>query len=191
MASHDSVRAESLNPLYTYTIGNGFEMSLFINEPVDDAFHIMMDYFLGRRMKILTSVSPCYVKAELGVWVSMSLGKAKGEVEATITKRDNGCYVNLMFSFLKEYLGNLIITVLGGFVSYEVMWWSVNEYALRGVAPSAREGFLLFANWLMITGLITIFVIVMAISVYNVSQTKKRFIEEFNEFVQSVPSKKD
>jgi uncharacterized protein YpmB len=46
-------------------------------------------------------------------------------------------------------------------------------------------------NWLMIAGIIIIFVIVMASSVYNVSQTKKRFIEEFNEFMQSVPSKKD
>jgi hypothetical protein len=162
-------------------------MSLFINEPLENTFRIAMDYFLGRQVKILTSISPYSIKAELGVWVSMSLGNAKGEVEATITKRDTGCYVNLIFSFLKEYLGNLIITILGGFVSYEVMWWSLNEYALRGIASSVREDFLSLMNWLMIAGIIIIFVIVMASSVYNVSQTKKRFIKEFNEFIQSVP----
>jgi uncharacterized membrane protein YidH (DUF202 family) len=166
-------------------------MNLFTNEPIEDTFRITMDYFLGKQMKILTSPSPCYIKAELGVWVSMSLGNAKGEVEATITKRDSGCYVNFIFSFLKEYLGNLIITILGGFVSYGVMLWSVNEYALRGIAPSVREGFLSFMNWLMIVAIIIIFGIVIASSVYNVSQTKKRFIEQFSEFVQSIPSKKD
>jgi hypothetical protein len=64
-------------------------------------------------MKILSSNSPSYIRAEFGSWTSMSLDNAKGEVEAEIKERNGGCYSNLNFSFFKEYLFALIIAISG------------------------------------------------------------------------------
>ena len=82
-----------------------------------------MDYFTSKHMKILTSNSPSYIRAEFGSWTSMSLDNAKGEVEAEIKERNDGSYSNLNFSFFKECLFALIIAISGTLLVCVVMWW--------------------------------------------------------------------
>ena len=65
-------------------------MSLFVNVSEEEAFRLMMNYFTSKHMKIVTSDSPSYIRAEFGSWTSMSLGNAKGEVEVEITARNGG-----------------------------------------------------------------------------------------------------
>lgn len=165
-------------------------MSLFVNAPQEEAFRSLMDYFTSRRMRILTSNSPSYIRTEFGSWVSMSFGSAKGEVEVNITKRDSGSYVNLTFSFLKEYLSDLIGAIIGALIIYVVVWAILSGY-LSGYPSEIVEKVQSLINMLILGGMVLMFGVIMGLSGYNTSRTRKRFIEEFNMFIQSLASKKD
>lgn len=146
-------------------------MSFFVSAP-QEAFRLVMDYFTGRHMKILTSNSPSYIKAEIGAWFSMSLGNEKGEVEAEIVKRNGGSYVNLNFSFLLTYVYGLLIAFIPAVITYIV---------LKSVP---------IPIWFVLGNSLLSFLLVMGIIGYDVSKTRRYFIEEFNMFIQSLASKK-
>jgi len=120
----------------------------------------------------------------------MSLGNAKGEVEVNVIKRSGGSYVNLNFTFFKEYAADLILAISGTLITYGLLWWIAERMImdlptwLRGEAWSSVYPFLILLPTLS-------FAIVMALAGYNTSLTRRRFIEEFNMFVQSLASKKD
>jgi len=165
-------------------------MSLFVNVPEEEAFRLMMDYFTSKHMKIVTSNSPSYIRAEFGSWTSMSLDNANGEVEVEITGRNGGSYTNLNFSFFKEYVFALIIAIFGTLFLCAVMWW-------RATRDMSRIDLADVGNSLLKINLITfglsaiMFAIVIGLVGYSTSLTRKRFIEEFNMSMQSLPSKKD
>lgn len=160
-------------------------MSFFLNASQEEAFSCVMDYFTGRHMKILTSNSPSYIRARFGPWFSMSFGNAQGEVEANITKRNGGSYVNLNLNFLIEYFGNLIFAIIGAAIIFVFMEW------LATTNPLEKTDFPSVAPWLALGLSVISFCLVMAVVGYNVSLTRRRFIEEFNMFMQSLASKKD
>lgn len=165
-------------------------MSLFVNVSEEEAFRLMMDYFTSKHMKIVTSNSPSYIRAEFGSWTSMSLDNAKGEVEVEITARNGGSYTNLNFSFFKEYLSALIIAILGTLFLCVVMWWRATRDVSR-INP-ADVGNFLFKVSLITVGLSAVmFVVAIGLVGYSTSITRRRFIEEFNMFIQSLPSKKE
>ena len=165
-------------------------MNIFVNAPEEEAFLLITDYFASKRMKILTSNSPSYIRAEFGSWTSMSLDNANGEVEAEIKERNGGCYTNLNFSFFKGYLFALIIAISGTLLLCVVMWWKATTDMSR-INP-ADVGNFLFKVSLITVGLSAImFVVAIGLVVYSTSITRRRFIEEFNMFMQSLPSKKD
>jgi len=140
-------------------------------------------------MKILTSNSPSYVRAEVGSWASMSFGNAKGEVEVHIIERESGSYVNLNFNFLKEYMIDSVAAIIGAMLVYVVMWW-VASGRLPNISPLLREDYLSEVNWLTLVLISVIFVLVIGISGYNAQVTRRRFIEEINMFVQSLHPKR-
>ena len=160
-------------------------MSFFVNTPQEEAYRLVMDYFKGRRMKILTSNSPSYVRARFGAWVSMSFGNAQGEVEANIPKKDGGSYVNLNLNFLIEYLGNLMLAIIGVVIIHVIMWW------LATTNPLEKPDFPAVAPWFALWLSVISFLLVMGVAGYNVSLTRRRFMEEFNMFIQSLASKRE
>ena len=165
-------------------------MSLFVNVSEEEAFRLLMDYFTSKHMKILTSNSPSYIRAEFGSWTSMSLDNANGEVEAEIKERNGRCYSNLNFSFFKEYLFALIIAIFGTLLLCAVMWWKVTRDMSR-INP-ADVGNFLFKVSLITVGLSAVmFVVAIGLVGYSTSLTRRRLIEEFNMFMQSMPSKQD
>jgi len=165
-------------------------MSLFVNVSEEEAFRLLMDYFTSKHMKIIASNSPSYVRAEFGSWTSMSLDNANGEVEAEIKERNGGSYTNLNFSFFKEYLFALIIAISVTLLLCVVMWWRATRDMSR-INPADVGNFLLKVN-LITFGLSAImFAVVIGLVGYSTSLTRKRFIEEFNMSMQSLPSKKD
>jgi flagellar biosynthesis protein FlhB len=165
-------------------------MSLFVNVSEEEAFRLMMDYFTSKHMKILTSNFPSYIRAEFGSWTSMSLNNAKGQVEAEITEGNGGSYSNLNFSFFKEYLSALIIAIFGTLLLCVVMWWRATRDMSR-INRTDMGNFLFKVN-LITFGLSAImFAVVIGLVGYSTSLTRRRFIEEFNMFMQSLPSKKD
>ena len=165
-------------------------MSLFVNVSEEEAFRLMMDYFTSKHMKIVTSNSPCYIRAEFGSWTSMSLNNAKGEVEAEIKERNGGSCTNLNFSFFKEYLFALIIAISVTLFLCVVMLWRATRDTSR--INSADVGSFLFKVSLITVGLSAVmFVVAIGLVGYSTSITRRRFIEEFNMFMQSLPSKKD
>ncbi len=161
------------------------KLSLFIGASQEEAFRSVMDYFTSRRMRILTSNSPSYIRAELGAWVSMFMGNAKGEVEATIVKRDSGSYINLNFSFLKEYLADLILSVVVTFLLYVIPFVVTLGYPSEIVQTA--QGWLYMIVTLMA---ILLFGFALGIAGYNASKTRDKSMQEFNMFIQSLATKK-
>lgn len=161
-----------------------FEMSWFVGSSQEETFRLLMDYFAGRRMKILTSNSPSHIKAESGSWTTVSPGNAKGDVEADIRKTDYGSYVILNLSFLKEYLMALIAAIIGALFIYGVMWWLIIVNPLqRAIDP-------LEWNFLAIIVVLLYFALSMGYLGYNTLLTRRRFMEEFNMFAQSLSARK-
>ena len=165
-------------------------MNLFVNVSEEEAFRLLMDYFTSKHIKIIASNSPSYIRAEFGSWTSMSLDNANGEVEVEIKERNGGSYTNLNFSFFKEYLFALIIAISVTLLLCVVMWWRATRDMSR-INPADVGNFLLKVN-LITFGLSAImFAVVIGLVGYSTSLTRKRFIEEFNMSMQSLPSKKD
>jgi uncharacterized membrane protein YidH (DUF202 family) len=164
-------------------------MSLFVNASEEEAFILITDYFASKSMKILATNHPSYIKAEFGSWTSLSLDNAKGEVEAEITKRNGGSCTNLNFSFSKEYLLALIIAVLGTLALCVVIWWRAARDMSR-INP-ADAGNFLFKVSLITVGLSAVmFAAAIGLVVYSTALTRRRFIEDFNMFIQSLSSQK-
>jgi len=134
-----------------------------------------MDYFNGRHMKILTSNSPSYIRVEFGSWLALeTFGNEKGEAEANITKSNAGSYVNLDLDFLKVYLVSFAVFLPMVAVVMVVV------YQVLGIP----------FQYSLIVPLILLIVALAGVE-YSVSTTRKRFMEEFNMFMQTLTSKKD
>jgi small-conductance mechanosensitive channel len=164
-------------------------MSIFVNAPEQEAFLLITDHFASKSMKIVTSSPPSHIRAEFGSWTSISLDNAKGEVEVEITKRNGGSYTNLNFNFFKEYLFALIIAIFATLLLCVMMWWRATR-DMSHIAP-AEVGNFLFRISLITVGLSAVmFVVAIGLVGYSTSLTRKRFIEEFNMFVRSLPFQK-
>lgn len=163
-------------------------MSLFMNSSQEETFQTLIDYFVGRRNKILFSNKPNLIRAEIGAYWAMSRGNAKGEVETTIAQRNEGSYVNFNFSFTKEYIMGVIASFIGTIIAYFLGWGVANAMISR--MPFANIADLsLIINGILAFGIIMIFLMVMAMEGQNASTTKKKFIAEFDMFAKSLPNR--
>jgi len=134
-----------------------------------------MDYFNGRHMKILTSNSPSYIRVEFGSWLALeTFGNENGKAEANITKSNAGSCVNLDIDFLKVYLVSFAVFLPMVAVVMMVL------YQVLGIP----------FQYSLIVPLILLIVALAGVE-YSVSTTRKRFMEEFNMFMQTLTSKKD
>jgi hypothetical protein len=148
-------------------------MSFFVNASQKEAFRLVMDYLTGRRMTISTSSPPSYIEAEFGSLVSLSLDNAKGKVKLNVAKSNGGAYANLNLDFSLEYLAALAVTIIGVLITY-------TYYGMLEIP---------FSFTLLI--MLSIVILVWGLIGYSVSLTRRKFIEEFNMFIQSLASKKD
>lgn len=157
------------------------QLSLFINATQEETFRLVTDYVEGRNMKILASNSPSYVRARFGSWTSVSLDNAVGVIETKISKKNGGSYLFLHFGFRGEYLGVLVATMVLAVIQSIFAW---------AQALAQRGDFLLGMMWN--TLIVSVFFAVAGtIVAYSTSKTRRRIIEDFNIFMQSLASKKD
>jgi len=121
----------------------------------------------------VASNSPSYVRAEFGSWTSISLDNAKGEVKVDLTKANRGSYANLHFSFSSEYLMGFAVTLFFAAATYII--YAILEIPIRFVL------------------IVILFEVIFVVGIigYSVSLTRRRFIEEFNMFLQSLASKRE
>jgi len=131
-----------------------------------------MDYFNGRHMKIKTSDPLSFIKAGFGSWTAMVLDNAKGEVKARQAKGNGGSHVNLDIDFALEYYPALLLTITAVAATY------IFYDLLR--APS---------TWTLFVMLIEV-VVVWGIVAYSISLTRRKVLEEFIMFIQSLSAKK-
>lgn len=157
-----------------------------MNSSQEETYHLLMDYFTRRRERILTSNSPSYIRAEIGSWVSLSLQSAIGEVEANITKRNGGSYVNFNFNFFKEYIGTFLVAIVGALFVYFVPQWFLSSFASSDFLRWFQSAF----NLILLGGTILFLCIAMILAGYATSSARKTFIDEFNMFAQSLQTKK-
>jgi hypothetical protein len=154
-------------------------MSFFVDAPREEAFQRVTDYLIGRRMEILSSNSPSYIKAKIGSWSSMSPGDERGEVRADIVEGKDGSYINLNFDFSITYIGGFMFGIIGALIVYYISVYLV---------PSEIRSILWQSLTILLAGLPIL--LIPAIIAWDVSITKKKFIDEFNMFIQSLSSKK-
>lgn len=147
-------------------------MSFFLKASQEEAFQLVKNHFTERHMKITTSTSPSYVEVDFGSLFSLSLDNAKGKVKLNIVKSNGGAHVNLNFDFSLDYLAILTVTTIGLLMIY--IYYTILEI------PVAY------------TLLIMLFIVAFAggIVQYSVRLTKRKTIEAFNMFVQSLDSKR-
>jgi len=148
-------------------------MSFFVNASQEEAFRLMMDYFTGRHMKIPNSSSPSYIEAEFGSLITLSLDNAKGKAKLNVVKSNGGAYANLNLDFSLEYLAALILTIIGVLITY--IYYTMLE----------------FPFWYTLLIMLSIFILVWGLVGYSVTLTRRKIIEEFNMFIQSLASRKD
>ncbi len=148
-------------------------MSFHINLPDEEVFDLLIKYFVGRRIRIISVNKPSYIKVEVGKLFSMWFEEAQGIVDINIVRLNEHSLINLHFNFSKEYISGLILSLLLSLVLY--------IYGLFVDAP----GDLLFLL------IVTIFGVTMALEIYNVAVTKKKFVEELSLFVQSTNLNKE
>ena len=148
-------------------------MSFFVNASQEEAFRLMMDYFTGRHMKIPNSSSPSYIEAEFGSLITFTLDNAKGKAKLNVVKSNGGAYANLNLDFSLEYLAALILTIIGVLITY--IYYTMLE----------------FPFWYTLLIMLSIFILVWGLVGYSVTLTRRKIIEEFNMFIQSLASRKD
>jgi hypothetical protein len=164
-------------------------MSLFANVPQQETFRLITDWFASKRMKILIARPPSYIKAEFGSWTSISFDNAKGEVEAEITERDDGTYVDLNFSFFKEYLSALLIAVFATLALCVIMWFRATA-DIPLISPANVENVILRMSLITVGLSAVMFAAAIGIVGYGTALTKRKLIDQFKAFVQSLPFQK-
>jgi hypothetical protein len=161
-------------------------MNLYVDSPREEAFRLVTDYFTKRRMKIVSSMPPSYVKAECGSWSFLSelALYPKGEIQANIQARDTGSDVSFVFDFSHEYLRIFLEALLTTALIwiFFLVYSTVNPWgtALRfseGVAPAT----------LITTALVALEVVVYGL---RLSLTRKNLIKGFNRLIH-LSSRKD
>ncbi len=164
-------------------------MSLFINSSQEDTFRSLMDFFNGRRSRVLVSNQPYRIRVEIGSYWALTLDSAKGEVEASITKRDGGSYINLNFNFMKEYLLGLVGSFIGA-VALVVLGYTIGNAMITDMSQSVAAGAWSSIYGVIVFGILMTFVVVMATESGSAFVTKRKFINELDMFVQSLQTKK-
>lgn len=154
-------------------IDGDVDMSFFTGVPQEEAYNLVADYFKGRGLRIVASDSPSYVNAEFGSWTSISLDNAKGEVKVDLVKAHRGSYANLHFDFSSEYLVGSSVTMFFVAATYII-------YAMLEI-PQLFALIVIFVEVIFVVGIIG----------YSVSLTRRKFIEEFNMFLQSLASNRE
>jgi hypothetical protein len=170
------------------------KVSLYINSSQEVAFQSVMDYFIGRGDKILISNSPSLVKAEIGSWLSLTLplqsGTAKGEVEATIMKRNGGSYFDLNFNFTKEYVSGVLGAIFDAFMVY-IISIGIASLVTSHLPSNTASSLMAIFNPVIVFAVVILFAVIIVMERRLVVRTRKRFLEEFNTFAQSLKEIKD
>ncbi len=79
-------------------------MNQYLEFLQEETFQTMMEYFLGKRYGISQSIPHSLIKTDIGAWISIGVGEAKGGVETTILKKGTGNIINFSFNFARKYV---------------------------------------------------------------------------------------
>ena len=156
-----------------------------MNSSQEETFQSLMDYFTERRIRILASNSPSCIRVEFGSWSSFSLSNSKGAAEVSVTKRNGGSHITFNFSFFKDYLADFLVATIGALMFYAFLQW-LWSLSFSPNDVNSRIALNLFSFGMILL----LFAFTLGIAAYSTSLTKKRFIDEFNIFAQSLPTKK-
>jgi hypothetical protein len=158
-------------------------MKMFLDATPEEAFRLITNYFVARRVKALASDEASYFRAEIGSWFSFAdEGNAKGDVEVKLTKENTGSFVNFDFDFTKEYALGFVAAISGALSCYVIGSWllhSLKSWTLLGSAKLWAPLLNLMVAFLAVTVVVSI----MALEGYTVFRTKQRFMEELTTFI--------
>lgn len=146
-----------------------------MNATEEETFNLITDYLKGRHMKIVESEANAHIEAEFGSIWSLSPRNEKGIVEIQIVDREKGSLINITLDFSSTIILAAAVTISTATVLFSFLTHISRMDAYR----SALLAFGLLPALLLGT------------AAYSFSATRKKILEEFNMFVQSLYSKKD
>lgn len=171
-------------------LGEKIEMSFIMESTPEETIQLLIDFFIGRREKILCTNRPSLIRTEIGTWFGLTPGvDPKGEIESLVTQRKDGSYVNFHFNFTTAYLSHLILAVICSIVIYLISSTIANSSASE-LSPLVRGDYLSMMNSVTIFVILVVLLIIVAYAAYNASKIKKTFISEFDKFIRSSKTKK-
>lgn len=140
----------------------------------DEAFGLLLDYLKRRGVIVVGSDSPSSIRGVFGSWTQMVLDNAKGVVKVTIDEQEKGggCSVGLGLSFLSEFFVAFVLTV--AIAAFTFLIYGMPGFSL---------------TWAVSMIVIEV-VIIWGIVGYSTWLTRRKFMEEFNTFMQSHSAKK-
>ncbi len=98
------------------------ERNISVHHSQESVFSSIMEYLDKRRVKIGCSTPSSFILAEIGSLNSMSLSDAIGDVKINITKRDEGCDVNLSFNFIKDYAADMAMVAIAELCNFALFF---------------------------------------------------------------------
>ena len=115
----------------------------------------------------------------------MSFDNAPGEVEFNLTRRNGGSYVRLNFNFNKLYILTFAVLVALAAILYMLTMIDLSSVPIEQLARASE----FHSLWsLLIWSVGSLFII--GFIGYNISVTRKRIVEEFSRFIQSLTTEK-
>ena len=146
-------------------------MSWVLDSSPEDAYRLLLDYLKLRGVVIVRSDSSSFIRGVFGSWSQMVLDNAKGVVKVTVADEDGGCSVGLGLSFASEFFAALVLTIVVGLLTYFI-------YGMLDLS----------SMWTLFVILVEA-VIIWGIVGYSARLTKRKFMKEFNTFIQSHSAK--
>lgn len=146
-----------------------------------ETYRSLVDYFSGKKLAILVCQEPSLIRVEFGSFISWTRGNEKGEADVTITKSNGSCYVNLNFDFSTAYGLYLIIALTVGILIFTIGW---AIYSPPTPILGFQQSDLIFIGFVAFL----MFLFALAIGTYNVSETRKKFLNELSNFLSSLSS---
>jgi hypothetical protein len=148
--------------------------SFSVNATEEEAFNLVTNYLNGKHMKIVKSEANAHIEAEFGSIWSLSPSNEKGIVEIQLAERKKGSLINITLDFSSTIILAAAVTISTAIILFSFLTNISRMDAYR----SALLAFGLLPALLLGT------------AAYSFSATKKKILEEFNMFVQSLYSKK-
>jgi hypothetical protein len=156
-------------------------LSLSMNSSREETYQFLTDYFHEKRMKVIASNAPSYVKVRFGSWGFLNTQfDPKCEAEVNVAERDGGSSVSFSFVFFRRYLGETLAIMFGALL----LFFLQQSIALSFYPSGFNWLFVGAFNAVLLAEAIVLLDLLAGLSGYTKWQARKGFVDGFSKFAQ-------